>query len=83
MERDERPGSETLHHWRLTEAGVHFANGNLRKQLAEQLGKLDDAQMLGITSLVTSRYRAGYGRATATLIRREFQYGTSKKRFEQ
>lgn len=82
VERDERPGSETLHHWRLTEMGEHFANGKLRKALTDQLGKIDDAQMLGITSLVTQRYRQHYGLATGTLIRREFQYGTSKKRFQ-
>ena len=82
MEREERLAEgETLKRWRLTQLGEQYGRGHLRAAAQKQLDKLDDQALLEVTTFLTDRYRQ-IGGGGATLMRREWRYGTSKLRWE-
>ena len=76
MEKD----LETTKRWRLSPIGKAMVKGTLNAREARMLENLTDDKLLSLARGVTTRYRTT-GATGAQLMRREWQYGTSKKRF--
>jgi len=76
MEKDE---TQTKH-WRLSPIGRAMVKGTLTSRESRMLESLSDDKLLSLARGVTTRYRST-GATGAQLMRREWQYGTSKKRF--
>jgi hypothetical protein len=66
--------------WRLSVMGEMLIRGKLSKREHDQLMKMSDDKLVFMTREVTNRYRHT-GAVGAQLARREWIYGTSKKRF--
>jgi hypothetical protein len=64
--------------WRLSDAGERIVESDTRASTIERLAKVPDEQLVDVMAHVTSRYRHG-DMVTATLLRREFAYGTSPR----
>ena len=62
--------------WRLSEGGYRVIESHARAAAVKQIEQVPDESMVEIMSHVTARYRLG-DPMMATLLRREFQYGTS------
>jgi hypothetical protein len=62
--------------WRLSDAGERIVESDTRASTIERLAKIPDEQLVDVMAHVTSRYRHG-DMTTATLLRREFAYGTA------
>jgi hypothetical protein len=66
--------------WRLSAVGLAMVKGNLSASEKRTLENLADEKLLSLARGVTNRYRST-GATGAQLMRREWQYGTSKRRF--
>jgi hypothetical protein len=66
--------------WRLSEVGKAMVKGTLNAREQRLLETLGDEKLLSLARGVTSRYRST-GATGAQLMRREWQYGTSRRRF--
>lgn len=64
--------------WRLSEAGERIVESDVKASTIDRLAKVPDEQLVDVMAHVTSRYRHGES-TTATLLRREFAYGTSPR----
>jgi hypothetical protein len=64
--------------WRLSKAGERIVEADERASEIEKLAELPDEKLVDVMAHVTSRYRHG-DPVTATLLRREFAYGTAPK----
>ena len=71
FDRDEVTGA-----WFLTDGGQRVLDAKVRAAQASSLEKVPDEAMVEVMAHVTSRYRLG-DPVVATLLRREFQYGTA------
>jgi hypothetical protein len=86
-ERDEhgqlkwRKGGEPMYtqRWRLTPKGEAVALGQVRKAAQSALEGLTEEELLVATRIITSKQREA-SEVGATLVRREWRYGTSKLR---
>lgn len=65
--------------WRLTRPGRALIGADLQPGQRKTLEGLTDEQVLALTSIVTDRYRRSNDTA-AVMMRREWAYGTSKRR---
>lgn len=65
--------------WSLAAGGQRVVASKLKAARAEQIDELDDGSMIDVMAHVTTRYRYG-DPLIATLLRREFAYGTSPLR---
>jgi hypothetical protein len=63
--------------WRLTEAGLAVAHGNINSRQQEQLERFKDDQLLLVTRWLAERQRNGDGVAAA-LVRREWKHGLAQ-----
>lgn len=70
MDRDENVGA-----WRLTRAGERHIEAKQLAAASDAIEVVPDEALIDVISHVTSRFRHGDA-VTATLLRREFQYGT-------
>lgn len=73
MDRD-----ETLGMWRLTRAGGRHIEAKRVAAASDAIEVVPDEALIDVMAHVTSRYRHGDA-VTATLLRREFQYGTEPR----
>jgi hypothetical protein len=64
--------------WRLSPGGERVTQAKLRAAAATQIDKVPDEAMVDVMAHVTARYRFG-DPVVATLLRREFAYGTSPR----
>jgi hypothetical protein len=64
--------------WRLTEGGLRVIEARLKAAQTRTIEKLPDESMVEVMANITSRYRHGGG-LIASLLRREFLYGTSRR----
>lgn len=62
--------------WRLSASGERIVESDTKAATIDRLEKIPDEQLVDVMAHVTSRYRHG-DPVTATLLRREFAYGTS------
>lgn len=62
--------------WSLARGGERVVASKLKAAQADRIDDLDDGQMIDVMAHVTTRYRYG-DPLIATLLRREFAYGTS------
>ena len=62
--------------WRLSDGGERIVESDRRASTIDRLAKVPDEQLVDVMAHVTSRYRHG-DPLTATLLRREFAYGTA------
>ena len=69
----------TTQRWRLTDIGQALAWGTLGKTQENQLGKIEDEQMLHVVHWLTNRVR-GADPTTVKLVAREWRYGSSSRR---
>jgi hypothetical protein len=65
--------------WRLTKEGRALIGADLKAGQRRALESLTDSQVLALTTVVTDRYRKA-GLTSAVMMRREWAYGTSKRR---
>ena len=65
--------------WRLTVAGEEVVKARLRRDFTEKLEGVGDFTMLPILEVLTRRYTSVHPGA-ASLMRRQWQYGTHRKR---
>lgn len=65
--------------WRLTPAAQRVTEARMRAAQASSLEKLPDELMVEVMSKVTQRYMHG-SPMVATMLRREFQFGTQPRR---
>lgn len=72
---------EPIRYWRLTERGVKFAKGRLRKETRDRLERLDEGDFVDLAEIVTERYRTAKDPSSALLIRRDLRWGLSNRRF--
>lgn len=68
--------------WSLAKGGERVVASKLKAAQATQIDALDDGQMVDVMAHVTTRYRYG-DPLIATLLRREFAYGTAPLRAQQ
>jgi len=68
--------------WSLSKGGERVVASKLKAAQADRIEALDDGQMIDVMAHVTTRYRYG-DPLIATLLRREFAYGTSPMRAQQ
>lgn len=68
--------------WSLASGGERVIASKLKAAQATGIDKLDDGQMVDVMAHVTTRFRYG-DPLIATLLRREFAYGTSPLRAER
>jgi hypothetical protein len=66
--------------WRLSAVGRAMVRANLTAAEKRMLENLADDKLLSLARGVTNKYRST-GATGAQLMRREWQYGTSKRRF--
>jgi len=66
--------------WRLSTIGKAMVKGHLSAAETRMLENLAEDKLLSLARGVTSRYRST-GATGAKLMRREWQYGTSSRRF--
>jgi hypothetical protein len=66
--------------WRLSAVGRAMVKGKLSAAEKRLVEGLEEDKLLSLARGVTNRYRAS-GASSAALMRREWQYGTSKRRF--
>jgi len=64
--------------WRLSRGGERIVESDTKASTIDRLEKVPDEQLVDVMAHVTSRYRHG-DPLTATLLRREFAYGTSPR----
>lgn len=64
--------------WRLSNAGERIVESDVRASTISKLEQVPDEALVDVMAHVTSRYRHG-DPLTATLLRREFSYGTSPR----
>lgn len=64
--------------WRLSESGERIVESDVKASTIERLAKVPDEELVEVMAHVTSRYRHGDA-VTATLLRREFVYGTAAR----
>lgn len=64
--------------WRLSEGGERVARAKLRAAASTQIEKVPDEALVDVMAHVTGRYRHG-DPLMATMLRREFLYGTSPR----
>jgi len=64
--------------WRLTPAAERVTEARLRAAASTQIEELPDEVMVEVMSKVTQRYMHG-SPLVATMLRREFQYGTQPR----
>ena len=62
--------------WRLSQGGERIVESDTKAATIDRLAKVPDEQLVDVMAHVTSRYRHG-DPVTATLLRREFAYGTA------
>jgi len=74
IERDENRGL-----WRLSRGGGRVIEARLRAAATRELESLPDESMIEVMANVTSRYHLA-DRMTATMLRREFLFGTQPRR---
>lgn len=67
---------ENRRRWRLTRAGERHIEAKQLAAASDVLEAVPDAALIDVMAHVTSRFRHGDA-VTATLLRREFQYGTA------
>ena len=72
---------EETNKWRLSAAGRALIGAKLSASEQRLLESMKDEKLLGMARVVTSRYRAA-GSVSAQMVRREWIYGTSKRRFQ-
>lgn len=65
--------------WRLTPGGQRVATARVRAGAAKQIEALPDEAMIQVMANVTTRYWRG-DPMTAAMLRREFLYGTARRR---
>ncbi len=63
--------------WRLSSGGQRVAAAKLRAATASSIEKIPDEAMVDVMAHVTTRYRLG-DPLMATMLRREFLFGTSR-----
>jgi hypothetical protein len=73
IQRDERTGV-----WRLSPGGERVIEARLRAATKRELEKLDDESMIEVMANVAHRYRHADA-MTATILRREFLFGTQRR----
>lgn len=61
--------------WRLSDAGDRIVEANSRAREIPAIDKVPDEKLIDVMAHVTSRYRHG-DPIMATMLRREFAYGT-------
>lgn len=61
--------------WTLTRGGERVIEANQQAAASDAIGDVPDEQLVDVMAHVTSRYRHG-DQLTATLLRREFLFGT-------
>jgi len=64
--------------WRLSKSGERIVEADERAARIEKLAELPDEKLVDVMAHVTSRYRHA-DPVTATLLRREFAYGTAPR----
>lgn len=64
--------------WRLSSAGEDFLSGRLRAAQSRAVTEADDGQMLHLATTMAERYYAA-GPTAATMMRRAWQHGLSKR----
>jgi hypothetical protein len=69
---------EDKHLWTVTDGAERVIESHARAAAIKTIEKVPDESMVEIMSHVTSRYRLG-DPMIADLLRREFQYGTSRR----
>lgn len=62
--------------WRLSSGGQRVTEARLRAAAAKQIDSVPDEALVDVMAHVTTRYRLG-DPVMATMLRREFLYGTS------
>lgn len=65
--------------WRLSRAGERIVEADVQASTIDALAAVDEEALVGVMAHVTSRYRHA-DPVTATLLRREFMYGTAPRR---
>lgn len=73
--------TEKMSTWRLSGIGRAMVKGHLSKAEQRILENMGDDKLLSLARGVTTRYRATNATG-AQLMRREWTYGTSKRRFQ-
>jgi hypothetical protein len=63
--------------WRVSDGGERVIESHARAAAIRQIEEVPDESMVEVMSHVTARYRLG-DPMIADLLRREFQYGTSR-----
>jgi DNA-binding IclR family transcriptional regulator len=66
------------HLWRLTDGAGRVIESHARAAAIRQIEEVPDESIVEVMSHVTARYRLG-DPMVASLLRREFQYGTSPR----
>lgn len=69
---------ENTRMWRLSAGGQRVTRAKLRAAASKQIETVPDESLVEVMAHVTSRYRHG-DPMTATMLRREFLYGTSNR----
>lgn len=73
---------EHTHEWRLTPLGHAVRTGELSPEQEQLLLDLDDTALVSLVGAVSTRYRGTNGAGhLRDLMRREWVYGTHKRRF--
>jgi hypothetical protein len=62
--------------WRLSRGGERIVESDVKASTVDRLAEVPDEELVDVMAHVTSRYRHGDA-LTATLLRREFVYGTA------
>lgn len=70
--------NENTRRWRLTRAGERHIEAKKLAAASESIEVVPDEALIDVMAHVTARYRHG-DPVTATLLRREFQYGTAPR----
>jgi hypothetical protein len=64
--------------WRLSESGMRIVAAKSKASAIKSIEAVPDVSMIDVMAHVTARYRLGDS-VMATMLRREFQYGTSPR----
>ena len=62
--------------WRLSRGGERVADARVRAAAVKQIDSVPEEALIDVMAHVTARYRLG-DQMMATMLRREFRYGTS------
>lgn len=65
--------------WRLTDGGMRVVEAKLRAAQSRTIEAIPDESLIDVMANVTRRYQQG-DPMIATMLRREFLYGTSRRR---